>query len=63
MRDLRFFQGTLPPQRSVCRENCLSAKGASFFPAAEQGRAGSEKCPERGGIPLLQWYNQQGATP
>lgn len=34
------FSGTLPLQRSDRRENCPSAKGASFFPAAQRGVQG-----------------------
>ena len=33
-RDLEIFPGTMPPQRSVRRENCLSAK-REFFPGSE----------------------------
>jgi hypothetical protein len=40
-RALEIFRGTLPPQRSVRRESCLSGKRGSF-PAAKRGRAGSK---------------------
>ena len=56
MRDLRFFRGTLPPQRSVRRENCLSAKGASIFRQRSESKQGrknvlsAEESPYSAGI-------------
>jgi hypothetical protein len=37
------FSGTLPPQRSDRKGNCLSAEGASFAFAAKQDVAGCPK--------------------
>ena len=35
--DWEVVSGTMTPQRSVRRENFLSAEGASFFPAVQRG--------------------------
>ena len=42
-RELRFFRGTLPPQRSARRENCLSAVRREFFPGSAARRSRVEK--------------------
>jgi hypothetical protein len=46
------FSGTIPPQRSARRENCLSAK-SEFFPGSEARTCMVEKCQARGGIMIF----------
>jgi hypothetical protein len=47
LRDFKDFSGTLLPQRSGGKGNCLSAEGASFAFAAKRGAAGSKNVYER----------------
>ncbi|MBU4370782.1 MAG: insulinase family protein [Syntrophaceae bacterium] len=55
-RALEIFRGTLPPQRSARKDDCLSAK-REFRLCSEARRSRVEKCPARGGITIFKGIN------
>ncbi len=50
-RALEIFRGTLPPQRSTRKDDCLSAKREFRLCSEARGRR-VEKCPAREGIKI-----------
>jgi hypothetical protein len=59
-RALEIFRGTLPPQRSACKDDCLSAE-REFRLCSEARRRRVEKCPARGGIVIFQTLRVESA--
>ena len=53
---MEIFRGTLPPQRSARKDDCLSAK-REFRLCSEARRSRVEKCPARGGITIFKGIN------